>query len=83
MSTGPAKRKKPARTAALRLPPGAFDRFVAIVQRKEVLARVGACAAAMLLLWLLTGGWAPAFPWRVGDVPPRAIIARVDFSIDD
>ncbi len=37
----------------------------------------------MVILWAITGAWNPPFRYRVGDVPPRAVIASVDFSTID
>src|SRR5262249_33884079 len=36
-----------------------------------------------LILWLVTGAGTPPFAYRRGDVPPRKIIARVDFQRED
>jgi len=53
------------------------------LRRSDVLVRIGLCIAAALAMWLFTKAWAPAFPYRTGYVPPRDIIARVDFEVHD
>jgi hypothetical protein len=82
MSSGP-KRKRGDRVAALQLPPGAIDRFFSLLQQREVLLRLAVALVAMLMLWAITWGWAPPFPYRTGDVPTRTIVAHVDFEMDD
>lgn len=74
------KRTRSQRVAALELPPGMFDRFVESLQRAEVLWRIALCFAAALLMWLMLGGWAPPFPYRLGYTPRRDIDAKVTFQ---
>ncbi len=45
--------------------------------------RIGFVLAAMLLLWLGTEGWRPAFPYRWSSIPLTAPHARVDFEVVD
>lgn len=79
MSTGSPKRKR----SEVTLPPGQIARAVAIFRRQDVLARIGLCVLAALLLWLITAAWAPAFPYRVRQTPPRDIVARVGFAVEN
>ncbi len=83
MSTGSTKRKRADRTSALRLPPGTIDRMLELLRNREVLSRLGACLLAVCALLLVTRAWQPTFQYRSGDVPPRSVVARVDFSIED
>jgi putative nucleotidyltransferase with HDIG domain len=41
------------------------------------------CAVAALFLWAFTGSWDPPFNHRVGEIPQRNLIARVDFEQPD
>ena len=34
-------------------------------------------------MWTVTKGWVPTFPYRSGYIPPREIIARVGFTVDN
>ncbi len=80
MSSTPTKRTRSDRVATLKLPPGTFEKARKLVRRGDVLTRVGLCCATALLAWLLTGAWVPPFPYRVGDIPARNIVARVTFE---
>jgi len=65
------------------LPPNLLARSWELVRNPDVLIRLGLFVAAALLMWVLTGGGIPPPPYRTGDVPPRKIIARVDFQLKD
>jgi hypothetical protein len=54
-----------------------------MLQRGDVMLRVGLCALAALLMWLATGGWAPPFPYHLRHTPQRDVVARVDFAVPD
>lgn len=45
--------------------------------------RVLVCAIGAAILWLVTGGWAPSFPFRERVAPTRNVHARVEFKYDD
>lgn len=79
MSTGSPKRKR----SALALPPGKIASFFAIFRRGDVLLRIGLCVLAAVLMWAITGAWAPPFSYRARYTPPRDIVARANFSIID
>lgn len=79
MSTG-SKRTRSERVAALELPPGFLGRTWDAVRQGDVLLRLALCALAALFLWAITGAWAPPLTFREGDIPPRDILARVDFE---
>src|SRR5579871_3954326 len=80
MSTGGQKKTRLERVAALELPPNLAERFLGSLQKGDVWLRIGLCILAVAFLWVVTGAWAPPFSYRTGFVPPRDIIARVEFK---
>ena len=80
MSTGLQKRTRQQRVAAVELPPGMWKSLWANMQRGSVLLRLALCTAAALFLWAFTQSWDPPFNRRIGDVPTRNLIAKVDFK---
>ena len=80
MSIGPPKRTRQQRVASVELPPGVWKTLWNNMQRGAVLLRLGLCAVAALILWAFTGAWDPPFNHRVGEIPHRNVIARVDFE---
>jgi putative nucleotidyltransferase with HDIG domain len=82
-TAGSPKRTRAERVAALALPPGQLARMVGYLRRGDVLLRLGLCALATIIMWAVTGAWAPPFPFRSGQVPPRDIVSRVTFGIED
>ncbi|MCA9222504.1 MAG: HDIG domain-containing protein [Planctomycetales bacterium] len=83
MSAGSQKRTRSDRVASVTLPPGRVARTRYYLQQPDVLVRLGLCVLAALAMWLITGAWTPAFPYRTGYVPPRDVVARVEFSVED
>ena len=53
------------------------------LRRGDVLLRLGLCALATLILYIVTQGWAPPFSYRTGDTPSRDIVARIRFEVPD
>jgi hypothetical protein len=80
MSTGSKKRKRSERVATLELSPGVWGYLRSHLRRGHVLVRLAACALAAVLLLLLTRGWNPPMPYRLGDIPSRDITARTQFE---
>lgn len=82
MSTGnpTPKPKKGSRVAGVQLPPSRFVLARDLLKRADVLSRIGLCCLAAILMWLVTFGWERPFAYSVGDVPERAITARVPFE---
>jgi len=80
MSSIQSKRTRSDRVATLKLPPGTFEKAWDTVRRGDVLTRVAMCVATAVCVWALTGGWAPPFSFRAGDVPTRNLVARVTFE---
>jgi putative nucleotidyltransferase with HDIG domain len=80
MSTGSKKRTRSERVAAVELPPGVWGHLRMHLRRGNVLVRLALCALAAIVLWLVTNGWAPPQPFRLGDVPHRDVTARIQFE---
>ncbi len=80
MSNGQQPRTRSDLVAALRLPPGQLARFLGTIRRGDVMARVGMCLLAAVIMWAVTSAWAPRFPFRAGYIPRRDIMARATFS---
>src|SRR5688572_25747298 len=83
MSYAPGRRHRSQRGASLGLPPNFFARTWELVRNPEVLIRLGLFVAAALLVWVITGGGVRPPNFRTGDVPPRKIVAQVDFQLKD
>src|SRR4029079_14090723 len=83
MSFASPRRHRPSRTNTLHLPPNLFARSYDTARRPDVLVRVEAVIAHVLILGLVTGAGTPPFSYRRGDLPQRKIIARVDFQRED
>jgi len=58
-----------------------FDGGLGSLYRTDVLLRLGICLIAVLCMWVITGGWAPPFSYRLGRVPSRDVCASVAFSV--
>lgn len=83
MSYASQRRHRPGRGTQLVLPPGALARSWERIRQPEVLVRLALWLAMACVLWIVTGAGAPPFAFRNGDVPPRKIVARVDFQRED
>jgi putative nucleotidyltransferase with HDIG domain len=83
MSIGYPKRTRQQRVAAVELPPGAWKTLWQNLQRGAVLLRLAMCAIAAVFLLVFTRAWDPPFNHRIGEIPRRDLIARVDFEQPD
>ncbi len=83
MTMGGKTRKRSERVAALELPPNRWERAWTLLRQSDVLARIGFALAAALLLCTLIRGWQEPFPFRLGTVPSRDVVARVPFAMED
>jgi len=64
-------------------PAGFFGLLGGALSRSDVLARLGVCLAAAVLLMVLLEGWEEPFSFRLGEVPQRGIVSRVAFERPD
>ncbi len=53
------------------------------LSHSQVWIRVGLCLVTMLVLWIVTAGWAPGFSWRARRAPMYYPHARVAFRYID
>ncbi len=83
MSEGNQKRTRQQRVASVELPPGLWGIFLRQLRRGSVLLRLALCSLLALFLLVFTKGWDPPFNYRLGQVPKRDIVARVDFQQPD
>ena len=56
---------------------------LAWLRRSDLWIRIEICAAVAIVLWLITGSWAPQFPYRTRMAPQRDLYARADFQFRD
>lgn len=80
MSTGGSKKSRRNRVADLDPTTKLTSRIWQQIRSGDVLLRVGMCMLAALIMMLVTHAWVPPVAFREGDVPRRAITARVDFE---
>jgi len=80
MAAGGQKRTRSQRVASLELPPGRLARTWAILQHRDVLLRIALVLAGAVLLCVVTTGWDPPLPYRLGYTPSSSITARVPFA---
>lgn len=83
MSTGSRKKRRIDRVTTLEMPPGVWGSLWGNLRQGYVLVRLALCALAAVMLWIITAGWAPPFPYHLGDVPPRDIVSRTQFERPD
>jgi putative nucleotidyltransferase with HDIG domain len=76
-------RRRGRRGGSVEIPPGFWGTLAERIGRPDVLARLGLCFAASLVLLLLLHGWAEPFPFRAGAVPPRGVVSRMAFEKPD
>jgi putative nucleotidyltransferase with HDIG domain len=81
--SGSQRLTRSERVAALELPPGYFERTFGNLRRSEVLSQIALCFLAAIVMWVVTGAWAPPFSFRSGYTPPRNIDAKIAFSVVD
>ncbi|MBI2480263.1 MAG: hypothetical protein HYV60_17010, partial [Planctomycetia bacterium] len=66
--------------AGIRLPPGRISQSLMDLRRGDVLLRIGLCLLAATIMWAATRGWSRPFAFTSGYIPPRDIVASIDFS---
>ena len=81
MSAGnSSKPRKGSRVGEVFLQPNRISVAMEMLKRADVMLRIGLCVIAGLLFWFITTGWERPFPFREGQIPERAVAARVPFS---
>lgn len=80
MSTGGSKKSRRNRVADLDPTTKLTKRIWSQIRSSDVLLRVGMCLLAAFVMMLLTRAWLPPLSYRAGDIPRRAITARVNFE---
>ena len=82
MSKGPSlKPKKGARVGEVFLQRNRLSLALEMLKQADVMLRIGMCVLTGLLFWFITTGWERPFSYREGQIPERAIAARVPFSV--
>ncbi|MCE9629489.1 MAG: HDIG domain-containing protein [Planctomycetia bacterium] len=76
-------RRRTRRGASVDAPHGFWTLLAERVAQPHVLARLGLCLAAAIVILLMLRGWEEPFPFRLGWVPPRGIVSRVAFERPD
>jgi len=75
--------KRFERVAALELPPGQWERAWANLRRRDLLGRIALAFLAAIGMCVIIRGWDPPFALHAGYVPPRNLVAAVDFKKAD
>jgi len=83
MDNGNVKKKRPTRVSSIDLPPSRWMQLLWLLRRGDVMAHLGACLLSVVAIWLVMGPWTPPYPYRLGYVPSRNIVAQVEFEIVD
>ena len=77
------KRTRSERVASLQMEPSKLSTWLRDLLTGQVLLRVGSAFLAAIAILIIQRGWQPAFSYREGDIPARAIVARVPFDMVD
>ncbi|MDX1928631.1 MAG: HDIG domain-containing protein [Pirellulaceae bacterium] len=77
------KRTRSERVASLQMEPSELSTWLRDLLTGAVLLRIGSAFLAAVAILLIQRGWEPAFSFREGDIPQRAIVARVPFDLVD
>ena len=64
----------------MELPPGQWERAWISLRRRDVLGRIGLALVAAAAICCVIRAWDPPFSYRIGHVPMRNIVARVEFT---
>ncbi|MBM3997988.1 MAG: HDIG domain-containing protein [Planctomycetes bacterium] len=80
MASGTSRRPRSARVSREVAPRDGLARWFAPARDPNLLKRAALCLVAAIAIWLVTGAWAPGFPYRSGYVPARDIASRVEFE---
>ncbi len=78
----PNANPKPARWTAP-VPQSPFAMMLDKLRELDVWTRVLLCAVTGLILWVVTAGWSPSFPYRARQAPRHNLHARAEFEYYD
>lgn len=78
-----ANQARTARIIPVHDPDTVWSQATRVWHSSDFWGRIGFVLVAILLLWIGTEGWRPAFPYRWNSVPLTAPHSRVDFEIVD
>ncbi|HLA84456.1 MAG TPA: HDIG domain-containing protein [Thermoguttaceae bacterium] len=79
MAASGSRKTRSERVAALEMPPSKFERALASLGRRDVLARLAIGVAAAVALAVVMHASSPPFAFREGYVPPRDVVSRAAF----
>lgn len=83
MASGMQKRTRLERVAALEMPMRPWERILAALQHRHVVARMSAALIAAAALCVIFRAWNPPFAHRTGSVPSSDIVAAASFTVPD
>jgi len=84
MTIAPSSYQRRARRGgSVEAPQGFWGGLLERITRSEVLARLGLCAAAAVVLLVFLHGWSEPQPFRQGSIAAHGIAARVPFEKPD
>ncbi|WP_153557507.1 HD family phosphohydrolase [Roseimaritima sediminicola] len=83
MNGNPPKRTRSERAQSLGTQPPRLRQWLHDFFDLAVWTRLSIAAAAALLMLLVCQTWKPPFAYRIGFIPPRDMVARVDFEFPD
>jgi len=80
MFLGNSKRSRTARLSTVRKRETGWTRLCANAKDRGTMLRVVLCLIGMFLLLFAVQSWRAPFPYRVGQVAPHGIAAKIDFD---
>ncbi len=79
-SSLPSAKTRSERVATM-APTSSWRSWYDRLRESVAVAHVALCTVVALAWWILLGAWSAPFPFRIGDLPPRDVTARVGFSV--
>ncbi len=83
MSGNPSKRTRSERAQSLGTQPPRLRKMLQEFSEVGVMTRLALATGAAVLMLLACQTWKPPFSYRTGFIPPRDIVARIDFEVPD
>lgn len=75
------KTTRSTRIAAIAVSAGRQRQRGRVLHRRELGFLAASCLVVCGLLWTVTAGWAPPFPFRSGYLPVRDLVSRATFQV--